>query len=91
MCEPTELHFGFTDKAYVTNYTFNFVQVASYTKAEIANQVIIEVPEVVIPTSYTNVTEPPRTEPPPDIDEIIAAIDGQKTVNHRNFYHDKKI
>jgi len=55
--------------------------VASYTKAEIANQVIIEVPEVVIPTSYTNVTEPPRTEPPPDIDEIIAAIDGQKTVN----------
>ena len=41
---------------------------------------IIEVPEVVIPTSYANVTEPPRTEPPPDIDEIMAAIDGQKQV-----------
>jgi hypothetical protein len=86
-----EIHFGFTNRESVTNFTINYLQVASYTKAEIANQVLIEVPEVVIPTSYTNVTEPPRTEPPPDIDEIIAAIDGQKTVNHGDFHYDKRI
>ena len=48
-----------------------------------ANKVIIEVPEVVPHTSHTNVTEPPRTEPPPDIDEIMAALDGQKSVSVR--------
>lgn len=71
---------SFSLKEARSKFTFNCIQVASYTKAEIANQVIIEVPEVVIPTSYANVTEPPRTEPPPDIDEIMAAIDGQKQV-----------
>jgi len=70
-----------TPQEFINYVSRTYGAVASYTKAEIANQVIIEVPEVVIHTSHTNVTEPPRTEPPPDIDEIVAAIDGQKTVN----------
>ena len=53
---------------------------ASYTKADMANHIVIEVPEVMIHTNSGNTTEQPRTDPLPDVEEIIASVDGQKSV-----------
>jgi len=68
-----------TPQEFINYISETYGVVASYTKAEMANHIIIEVPEVIIP-NMGNTTETPHTEPLPDIDEIIASVDGQKSV-----------
>ena len=55
---------------------------ASYTKADIANNVLIEVPQTMINVPLTNTTDQPQTAPLPDLAEIAASIEGQKTVSY---------